>query len=78
MMKRIESEFWAYNVAVKDTKGDLMLLDNVQFIYELSLAELKLKALGIDFEVANGLREFRILNKLDKQKELIKKKGSLF
>ncbi len=35
---------------------DLTLLDNVGIIYELSLAELELKALGIDFEITNGFR----------------------
>jgi len=29
------------------------------------LAELELKVIGVDFEVINGLREFKILNKSD-------------
>lgn len=78
MIERAESQFWAYNMDSKDSQKELVLLDNVQFIYELSLAELELKALGVDFEVTNGLREFRILNKSDKQKELIKRKGSYY
>jgi len=78
MIERAESQFWGYNLDVKDSKKDLVLLDNVQFIYELSLAELELKALGVEFEVTNGLREFRILNESEKQKELIKKKGSYY
>ena len=78
MIKRAESQFWAYDSDIKDSKKDLMLLDNVQFIYELSLAELELKALGVEFEVTNGLREFRVLNKSEKQKELIKRKGSYY
>ena len=59
MMRRAEEvqEFWAY-----DLKGignsDLTLLDNVQFIYELSLAQLELRALGVDFVATNGLRDF--------------------
>lgn len=78
MIERAESQFWAYEINDNDAQKDLALLDNVQFIYELSLAELELKALGIDFEVTNGLREFRILNKSDEQKELIKGKGSYY
>lgn len=78
MVERGENQFWAYEIGNNDTQKDLVLLDNVQFIYELSLAELELKALGINFEVTNGLREFRILNKSDENKELIKKKGAYY
>jgi len=78
MIERAESQFWAYNLGSKDSQKDLVLLDNVQFIYELSLAELELKALGVDFEVTNGLREFKILNRTEEQKKLIKKKGSYY
>jgi len=41
---------------------DITLLDNVQFIYELSLAQLELSSLGVDFEMTNGLREFKVTN----------------
>ncbi len=78
IIERAESQFWAYEIDDNDTQKDLVLLDNVQFIYELSLAELELKALGVDFEVTNGLREFKILNKSDEQRELIKRKGSYY
>ncbi len=78
MIEREESQFWAYEIDNNNCQKELTLLDNVQFIYELSLAELELKALGIDFDITNGLREFKILNKSDKLKELIKKKGSYF
>jgi len=78
MIDRAERQFWAYDVDVRDSKKDVVLLDNVQFIYELSLAELELKALGADFNVTNGLREFKILNKSEELKELIKKKASYF
>jgi len=78
MIERAESQFWAYETQNNNLQKDLVLLDNVQFIYELSLAELELKALGIDFEVTNGLREFRILNKSDENKDLIKRKGSYY
>jgi len=78
IIERAESQFWAYEIDNNDSQKDLVLLDNVQFIYELSLAELELKALGVDFEITNGLREFKILNKSDEQKELIKRKGSYY
>jgi len=77
MLERAESQFWAYDMNFKSDE-DLVLLDNVQFIYELSLAQLELKALGADFGVTNSLRHFKILNKDHKAAELIKRKGSYF
>jgi DNA modification methylase len=38
------------------------LIENVQFIYELALAELELKAFGVDFAIRNSLREFVLKN----------------
>ena len=38
----------------------LKLHDNIQFIYELHLANLELEALGVNFKIANNLREFRV------------------
>ncbi|MBW1650052.1 MAG: hypothetical protein JRJ44_05160 [Deltaproteobacteria bacterium] len=73
MLERAEDNFWASQAFNKDISKDLSLLDNVQFIYELSLAELELKAFGADFETTNGLREFTLLNKSEKLKETIKK-----
>jgi len=79
MLERAEdmSQFWAYDLTFsKDS--DLTLLDNVQFIYELSLAELELRALGSDFEVTNGLREFKTKNKSKELSERIIKRSSYF
>jgi DNA modification methylase len=78
MVERAENQFWAYKTESNNLSKDLVLLDNVQFIYELSLAKLELKSLGIDFEVTNGLREFKILNKTDERKNLIKRKGAYY
>lgn len=78
MIKKTENTFWTYKVDEDIANRDLVLLDNVQFIYELCLAELEIKALGIEYEVVNGLREFKILNGTDEKKELIRKKGSYF
>jgi len=78
MIERAESRFWAYEMDNENTQQDLILLDNVQFIYELSLAELELKALGVNFEVTNGLREFKILNKSDELIARIKRRGSYY
>lgn len=78
MIERAENQFWAYDMEIKDSKKDLMLLDNVQFIYELSLAELELRSLGVDFDIANGLREFKVLNQSKELKDLLKKKTSYF
>ena len=69
--------FWAYDVnQARDT--DLTLLDNVQFIYELSLAQWELSSLGADYEITNGLREFRLNNKSNELSERIIKKTSYF
>ena len=45
-------------VAVKKLK----LLDNIQFIYELTLARLELQSFNPELKVANDFREFEILN----------------
>ena len=53
---------WAYKKNDGSKKETLILLDNVQFIYELALAQLELQSLGINFQVTNGLREFKLLS----------------
>ncbi len=68
MIKRAELDsFWAYSTEVPKDK-QLILLDNVQFIYELALAQLELQSLGAQFEVTNGFREFRLLETTDEDK----------
>ena len=52
--------FWAYSAEYLPTNMQLTLLDNVQFIYELALAQLELQALQVHFEITNDLREFRL------------------
>ena len=79
MLEKAEdiSQFWAYDLSFsKDS--DITLLDNVQFIYELSLAELELLVLGADFEVTNGLREFKLKNKSKELSDRIMKRSSYF
>ena len=46
---------------------------DVQFIYELALAQLELKSLGVEFEVTNGLREFRLLEEPEDVESLRRK-----
>lgn len=79
MLEKTEdiSQFWAYDLSYS-TNSDVTLLDNVQFIYELSLAELELLALGADFEVTNGLREFKLKNKSRELNDKIVKRSSYF
>jgi len=62
MLQRAEEldSFWAYNTQELPKDKQLLLLDNVQFIYELALAQLELQSLGTQFEVTNGLREFKL------------------
>ncbi|MDP2930918.1 MAG: hypothetical protein Q8O05_00265 [Chloroflexota bacterium] len=64
--------FWAYNTEQLPQDRQLLLLDNVQFIYELALAQLELHSLGAKFEITNGLREFKLLFIVDDE-ELRKK-----
>jgi len=49
----------------KMPKCNAELIENVQFIYELALAELELEAFGLDFTVTNSLRRFILRNPLD-------------
>jgi len=77
MLDRGENQFWAYDTNF-DSKEGLVLLDNVQFIYELSLSQLELKSLGIDFEVTNGLRQFKVLNRDEEKANLLRKRTAYF
>jgi len=79
MLERTEdtSQFWAYDLNYSKV-ANLTLLDNVQFIYELSLAELELRALGAVYEITNGLREFKLNNKSNELNKRIIKKSSYF
>jgi len=68
--------FWAYSTERLPQDKQIVLLDNVQFIYELALAQLELQSLGVRFEVTNGLREFRLLDTPDEKK--LKRKSAYF
>jgi DNA modification methylase len=46
----------------KEAEWSAELIENVQFIYELALAELELEAFGVDFKVTNSLRGFVLRN----------------
>jgi len=63
---------WAYKKNDNSKKNTLILLDNVQFIYELALAQLELEALNINFRVTNGLREFKLLG-IENVNEIVKR-----
>lgn len=78
MLQRTEElvPFWAYNAKELPKDKQLLLLDNVQFIYELALAQLELQALGADFEVTNGLREFKLLG--TKNEDELRKRVAYF
>jgi DNA modification methylase len=78
MIQRAEKldSFWAYNTEDLPQDTQLALLDNVQFIYELALAQLELQSLGVKFELTNGLREFRLLETGDD--ELLRKRLAYF
>lgn len=73
MLQRAELDnFWAYKTEELPKDNQLLLLDNVQFIYELALAQLELQSLSVSFEVTNGLREFRLLE-AKSEEELLRK-----
>jgi len=68
--------FWAYRNEELPRDEQLLLLDNVQFIYELALAQLELQSLRVSFEVTNGLREFKLLE--TKDEEILRRKLAYF
>jgi DNA modification methylase len=78
MLQRAEEldSFWAYRTEELPQDKQLLLIDNVQFIYELALAQLELKSLGVNFEVTNGLREFKLLE--TKDEEVLRRKLAYF
>ena len=49
------------------TAGRLVLFDNVQFIYELALAQMELLAFGAEFQIDNGMREFKVSHLPDEE-----------
>lgn len=63
-----------------DWRGDqhsrFALFENVQFIYELALARMELEALGVEYQVTNGLREFIGLNQVNP--DLLKRRVAYF
>lgn len=69
--------FWAYKTNDTLKKNSIVLLDNVQFIYELALAQLELRATNIDFQVNNSLRTFKLLN-TNNNLNLLKRRTAYF
>jgi DNA modification methylase len=69
---------WIYKNKDRDDfdKNSLILLDNVQFIYELALAQLELESLNIDFLPTNSLRKFKLIS--DKNLDKLIKKTAYF
>ncbi|HPC35422.1 MAG TPA: DNA methyltransferase [Candidatus Marinimicrobia bacterium] len=69
MLKRADELdfFWAYHKEELPKDKQLVLLDNVQFIYELALAQLELQSLGVNFKITNSLREFKLLERKDEE-----------
>lgn len=78
MLQKAEEldSFWAYNTEDLPKDKQLLLLDNVQFIYELALAQLELQSFGVNFEVTNGMREFKLIE--TKDEEMLRKKLAYF
>lgn len=60
---------------LKSKKG-LVLLRNVQFIYELALAKKEIQSFGYDFKVSNDYRLFEVPSKIDI--EYLKKRLAYF
>ncbi len=54
---------------------EVVLFENVQFIYELALAEMELKAMGVEFDSVEGARKFRIKDGTKETNRLIKRLG---
>ena len=53
--------------SVAQSRLKLQLFENIQFIYELSLAKLELEAFGANYEVTNSLRTFMVDPEIDRQ-----------
>lgn len=70
-------DFWAFKDETVVRDEQLLLFDNVQFIYELALAQLELRSLGVKFTVTNGLREFKLLTEPE-DIESLKRKVAYF
>jgi len=70
MLEKAEqlTSFWAFSEKPLPRNKQLLLFDNVQFIYELALAQLELQSLGVKFEVTNGFREFKVIELADEEK----------
>ena len=64
-----QKHLWIPNMKLK-------LYENIQFIYELALAQKELKALGIEFKPTNDLRGFVSRNSVDP--ELLKRRLAYF
>jgi len=74
LRRRMEiSDFWTFKEEPLAKEKQILLFDNVQFIYELALAQLELKSLGVKFEITNGLREFRLLEEPENVESLKRK-----
>jgi DNA modification methylase len=74
MIERAEelATAWAYKHTESPGTEGLVLLDNVQFIYELALAELELQVFGAEFKITNGLRRFDLL-KINDEGQLLRR-----
>ncbi len=78
MLEKAEklSSLWTFSEEPLSENRQLILFDNVQFIYELALSQLELRSLGVKFKVTNGLREFKLLEESDV--EFLKKRLAYF
>jgi len=61
-----------------DTSSRLALFNNVQFIYELNLAELELFSFGLPFHKSSDMREFRLLNSRESILDILKQRTAYF
>ncbi|MCK4359593.1 MAG: hypothetical protein KAW92_12815 [Candidatus Cloacimonetes bacterium] len=77
MIERVESLLGSMPYQnINSSHSDITLLDNVQFIYELSLTQLEFKSLGVDFEMTNGLREFKVTNNSPELEEKVGRRSA--
>lgn len=78
MLDRAEEPLWAFETEKDYSNLDLVLLDNVQFIYELSLAKMELQTLGAEFELSKNLREFSLCSPSKEVEQVIQKRSAYF
>ncbi len=66
--KAQQSSVLSSNDSKSQADKKITLIDTVQFIYQLELAQLELRSLGAQFNVKDGFREFELIDAEDEER----------